>query len=143
MNYLPSNIAAIRGKWRESQAVFGRRFGMSHTNIGRYEGGDYEPTVSFCLRLAALTGISVERLATSALAADEIPGLAIGEGGALVLREPEVKYEKSPSADAAAILEALAVMTVELSEVRKRMQFLERKVELMDEELLRLGSKKR
>lgn len=139
MNYLPSNIAAIREKWRESQKVFGERFGMSHTNVGRYEAGDYEPTVSFCLRLGALSGISVERLALTELAADEIPALPIGEGGAAIVREEK----QAVATDVAAVFAALAALPGEVAELRKTVAALERKVDLMDGELLRAGVKKR
>ncbi|MCF8245515.1 MAG: helix-turn-helix transcriptional regulator [Saprospiraceae bacterium] len=62
-------------------SVFGDRFGMSRTNIGRYESGEYEASVSFCMTLAKLTGISIERLVLEKLKDDEIPPLPLGEGG--------------------------------------------------------------
>lgn len=78
---LPTNIVLIRKRWKENQAEFSERFGMSRTNLGRYESGEYEASVSFCMTLAKLTGISVERLVTEQLGEDEIPPLPLGEGG--------------------------------------------------------------
>ena len=78
---LPANIALVRKRWKENQADFSERFGMSRTNLGRYESGEYEASVSFCMTLAKLTGISVERLVSTELTEDEIPPLPLGEGG--------------------------------------------------------------
>lgn len=61
--------------------VFGQRFGMSRTNIGRYESGEYEASISFCRKLSQLTGISMERLVGTVLLEEEIPPLPLGEGG--------------------------------------------------------------
>ena len=159
MSYLPGNITTIRKRWRESMEAFGERFGMSRTNIGRYEASDYEPSVSFILKLAVLTGISVERLALSSLQPEEVPALPIGEGGeAMQVREPEDPARMAPpSNDIAALLEAIAALRSlvesereaathereENNRLRKRVESIEKRLELLDTELLRLGGKHR
>jgi transcriptional regulator with XRE-family HTH domain len=132
--HLSENLQSLRKRWKESQDDFGRRFGFGRGAVGKWEAGESEPPLAAMVEMERLSGVSILRLVTQELRADDF---APAPGGAAVMREPEAPYKKKEE------LTEVAALRAALAEMEKKMTMLERKIELMDTEMLRLSGRKK
>ncbi|MCC6727019.1 MAG: hypothetical protein IT258_21130 [Saprospiraceae bacterium] len=156
--YLARNIQVIRDWLRETQTEFGARFDIGKAAIWKWETGNSEPNVKALMLLEDLSGLPMNRIVRDVLTVEML------DANAGVLRDPEQKavYAKSvaaPMPDNAlsdlmselvnlrksleAEREAAENERAENAKFRKELDFLKKKVEMVDAELLRLAGKKK
>ena len=59
---LKNNLAVLRTQAGYNQRQFGKRVGVSRQTISSIERGDYNPSISLALRIAAEFGLPVEKV---------------------------------------------------------------------------------
>ncbi len=163
--YLGNNIFMIRTHWKESQEVFGRRFGVGRSLVSKWEGGESDPGVSVLVQLEGLTGVPFARLVGERLAPEDLSSYqGQKEDWSVAVKDPEedsvprYKVQSSPASNSNdELLEALKALRMALeaereiaaaeraenARFRKEFELMKKRLELMDAELLRLAGKKR
>ncbi|MBK8566044.1 MAG: hypothetical protein IPN76_22560 [Saprospiraceae bacterium] len=164
--YLGNNILMIRTHWKESQEVFGRRFGVGRSLVSKWEGGESDPAVSVLMQLEGLSGVPFARLVGERLGPEDLPSYPKQkEEWSVVAKDPEedpMPIPKTPSSPASSttndeMLEALKALRMVLetereiaaseraenARFRKEFELMKKRIELLDAELLRLAGKKR
>jgi predicted transcriptional regulator len=146
MEYLPENLKKIRKKWRLNQEEMGGLFDVKRDTIRRYEEGSVEVPLSVALKLEELTGILVGRLCRVQVPLQEIPtapGKNYRNPNTDIVKDAEHETETGKSADMAAVLEEQRAMREENQKFRKDMELMAKKLSYLDEELVRLATKKK
>ena len=134
------NIQVIRRKWRESQEAFGARFGVGRSAVAKWESGDNDVSSSVLIALEDITGISISRILRDELTLEEIP--EIGQPPiSMKATEKPTENPDTGTDPSAALLQALATLTAEVSELRKKMQLMEKRLDDVDGEVLRQAGK--
>jgi transcriptional regulator with XRE-family HTH domain len=162
--YLGNNILMIRTHWKESQEVFGRRFGVGRSLVSKWEGGESDPGVTVLVQLEELSGVPFARLVSERLGPEDLPSYPRQkEEWSSVARDPEegqMPIPKTPSPASTSseeLLEAIKALRIaieaereiaaneraENARLRKEFEMMKKRVELMDAELLRLAGKRR
>ncbi len=162
--YLGNNILVIRTHWKETQEVFGRRFGVGRSLVSKWEGGESDPGVTVLVQLEELTGMPFARLVGERLSPEFLPSYPRQKAEwSAVARDPEEGPMPTPKAPSPAstsneeLLEALKALRMALeaereiaaneraenARFRKEFELMKKRVELMDAELLRLAGKRR
>lgn len=156
---LANNIHLIRKWLRDSQEQFGSRFGVSRTAIAKWETGANEPPLSAVIALEELSGVPVIRLFKERLGMEELDltkNTILQEpfGSDPYSRKTNGTEDSTGSDDLLEILtsmrsmmeadrEATAQERTENAEMRKRLQFLEKKIEMLDQEIVRLSTRRK
>lgn len=117
---LTNNIRLIRKKWRYNQAEFGEIFELNRGNINSYENGYTEPNISFMVKLAQMSGISVEELYTQHIDNENIPDAPLEGAEGKRIRD----RRKSSSEDGDDLRDYLNLMET-VRDLRNRTQRLE------------------
>jgi transcriptional regulator with XRE-family HTH domain len=151
--YLAENIQVVRKWLRDSQETFGARFNVVRSTVAKWEAGESQPPVEVLLTLQDLTGKTVAELVRTKITAGML-------GNSDVVRDSGYgiykKTEKLPL-DVAALLEAVqslrslveseqeiaAAARVENARLWKKVEFLEKKLALLDTEIVRQAGKKK
>ena len=152
---LPKNIQVIRDWLRETQSEFGARFGIGKAAIWKWETGNSEPNIRALMRMEDLTGLPMNRIVRDVLTVDLLDSLpdvlkdseqqalygrARGGGADLhhILEEMNAMRRSMEAAQ-----EAASTEREENAKFRKEFEFLKKKVDVVDAELLRIAGKKK
>ena len=150
---LPQNMWLIRKKWNEAQKDFASRLGMTPGNLSRIEKGVYSLSGTALSKLSELTGISTKRLLEEPLRQEDIPYKPVTEGSpevSPVIEDPGTHKSSSDNKTLEVLVEAVKALTASIEAeraenalYRKRLKLLEKRLEYIDTELLRLAGKKK
>jgi transcriptional regulator with XRE-family HTH domain len=147
---LSKNIETIRKYLRMNQQEFGDLFGVGRTAVSKWENGENEPPISVLVALDKMVGIGLSRMVEGELTIEDLDKN--------VLNEPVEKGDYTKQAISnAELLEAVTALRMALelereaasadraenSRLRKDFDFLKKRVEMLDSEILRLASKKK
>jgi transcriptional regulator with XRE-family HTH domain len=154
--YLGKNLAILRRHWSESQEAFGERFGTGRSVVYRWENNETEPPLSAMVMLEELTGVSIIKWVTTNINPEDLPSYPIVSGGKEdLLKEPDyAKVLKNGDSETLEALKSLrlaleaeresaAAERAENAKFRKEFDFLKKKVELLDTEVMRTAGKKK
>ena len=73
MKVFARNIRLVRTCWRMKQDQFATFFDLSRSQVASYEQGAAVPRIDFLLAFSKTIGISIERLFSDNIAAEDIP----------------------------------------------------------------------
>lgn len=59
---LPKNIVRARKKAKLSQADLAKKLDMSRSSVSEYEAGKHKPKLDLLIKIAKVTGVSLEDL---------------------------------------------------------------------------------
>jgi transcriptional regulator with XRE-family HTH domain len=115
MNF-PNNLKVIRDKYRMSQEAFGTLMNATRQMINSYEQGNATPKIDFFLKLASITGLSIDYLFYKRLEEADIPSDKPGEVGESV--PPYLRYANL--FDIRELVQEVEALRQEVEELKKR-----------------------
>ncbi len=151
--YLAENIQVVRKWLRDSQETFGARFSVVRSTVAKWEAGESQPPVEVLLTLQDLTGKTVAELVRTKITAGMLgKSDMVRDSGSGVYE----KSEKLPS-DIAALMEAIkslrslvesereiaAAAREENARLWKKVELMEKKLAMLDTEMVRQAGKKK